>query len=226
VDQRHRPVVADGAGDATVALEATTPPPFRIDGRRLRSERTKQLIIEAYLALAAERAPHLPTAAAIAGRAGYSVRSVFERFHDLQALQLAAIDYALVQAVALSPSSGRDGDRRDRISAQVEGRAQICERWMPVWNALLAHRGESPEFRRRIEAARARNLSRLEATYAPELEPLAEADRRQVLIILEALTDVDSWARMREFFGLSVDDSRALWREAINRLLPETPAAA
>ena len=52
----------------------------RIDGRRLRSERTKQLIIEAYLALAHEHSPHAPTAAEIAHRAGYSVRSVFERF--------------------------------------------------------------------------------------------------------------------------------------------------
>ena len=32
----------------------TPPRPARVDGRRLRSERTKQLIIEAYLALAQE----------------------------------------------------------------------------------------------------------------------------------------------------------------------------
>ncbi|MBL6614589.1 MAG: TetR/AcrR family transcriptional regulator, partial [Reyranella sp.] len=46
--------------------------PARIDGRRLRSERTKQLIIEAYLALLRENpvAP-MPTAARIAERAGY-----------------------------------------------------------------------------------------------------------------------------------------------------------
>ena len=42
--------------------------PPRVDGRRLRSERTKQLIIEAYLALAQENSPQVPTAAEIAAR--------------------------------------------------------------------------------------------------------------------------------------------------------------
>ena len=207
-------------------MEATTLSPLRIDGRRLRSERTKQLIIEAYLSLASEGAPRLPTAAEIASRAGYSVRSVFERFRDLQALQLAAIDYALVQAAALSPPRDRDGDRAARILAQVEGRAQTCERWLPLWRALLANRGDAPEFRNRIEVARTRNLARLEVMYAPELAALDEAERKQLLIVLEALTDVDSWARMREFFGLSVPEACATWQGAIDRLLPRSSAAA
>ena len=200
--------------------------PLRIDGRRLRSERTKQLIIEAYLSLANENSPRLPTAAEIASRAGYSIRSVFERFRDLQALQLAAIDYALVQAAALAPPRGRDGDRAARIAAQVEGRAQTCERWLPVWRALLANRGEVPEYRQRIEAARARNLARLELMYEPELSALEALERRQVLIVLEALTEVDSWARMRDFFGLSIADACVTWERAIDRLLPRSPGAS
>ena len=66
----------------------------QVDGRRLRSERTRHLIIEAYLDLL-KLAPGTPTAAQIAARAGYSVRSIFERFSDLDALGLAAMDYAL-----------------------------------------------------------------------------------------------------------------------------------
>ena len=50
-------------------LSASAPRPARIDGRRLRSVRTKQLIIEAYLALLREH-PQIPTAAQIANRAG------------------------------------------------------------------------------------------------------------------------------------------------------------
>ena len=44
-----------------------TPKPVRIDGRRLRSERTRQLIIEAYLALIRENpSTPMPTAQEIA----------------------------------------------------------------------------------------------------------------------------------------------------------------
>src|SRR5258707_1384214 len=73
--------------------------PASIDGRRLRSERTRQYIIGAYLALLSE-GPRVPTAMQIAERAGYSVRSLFERFPDLLTLSLAAADFAFAQANA------------------------------------------------------------------------------------------------------------------------------
>src|ERR1700731_4033018 len=87
----------------------------RIDGRRLRSERTKQLIIEAFLALLRDN-PEMPTAVQIAERAGYSVRSIFERFPDLNALRVAATDYSLAQALALAPPRHADAaDRHTRL---------------------------------------------------------------------------------------------------------------
>ena len=42
-------------GTETALSRRPAPKASRIDGRRLRSERTKQLIIEAYLALASEK---------------------------------------------------------------------------------------------------------------------------------------------------------------------------
>src|SRR5258708_11379262 len=92
-----------GARSVEPALSVTSPStPTRIDGRRLRSERTKQLIIEAFLALLREH-QEMPTAVQIAERAGYSVRSIFERFPDLNALRVAATDYSLAQPLALAP---------------------------------------------------------------------------------------------------------------------------
>jgi AcrR family transcriptional regulator len=210
-------MTADKAGAATG--------PSRIDGRRLRSERTKQLIIEAYLALAHERSPQVPTAAEIADRAGYSVRSVFERFPDIHALQVAAVDYALVQVAALAPARNRDGDRQTRIWTQVDTRAQSCERWLPLWRSLVVNHRDSPELKQRIVTSRERVVERLAFMYEPELSLLGETERRHLLIVLEALTDVESWARMREFFGLSFDDACAVWRQAIDRLLPATPSS-
>lgn len=39
----------------------------------------------------------------------------------------------------------------------------------------------------------------------------------------EAIVDVESWARMREQFGLSVDEACAVRVQAVDRLLPPTP---
>ena len=70
-------IVHQIVGTKTALPKRSTPKAPKVDGRRLRSERTRQLIVEAYLALASEKSPQVPTAAQIAERAGYSVRSLF-----------------------------------------------------------------------------------------------------------------------------------------------------
>lgn len=208
--------------EATLAKDSLSRS-VRIDGRRLRSERTRQLIIEAYLALAREESPVLPTAARVAERAGYSVRSVFERFPDLHGLQVAAADYAITQVVAMAASRDVGGSRMERIKSHVNTRARTSERWLPLWRALIANQGSSEELKARAHAMRERVLSLMEHVYAPELSTLSDVTRRHTLIALEAIVDVESWARMREYFGLSDEEVAAAWIQAIDRLLPPTP---
>jgi AcrR family transcriptional regulator len=198
--------------------------PVRIDGRRLRSERTKQLIIEAYLALLRENpVTPMPTAARIAERAGYSVRSIFERFPDLNKLRAAAADYQLAQAAALAPPRNIDGDRPTRIKSQVETRAGTCERGVALWRVLVFSVDQDEDLKPRLRIARERTVERMEIMYRPELSTLAERDRKYMLIALEAITDIESWARMRELYGLSFEDACAVWIRAIDRMLPPTP---
>jgi len=202
----------------------TSAKPSRIDGRRLRSERTKQLIMEAFLALLRESST-MPTAAQIAERAGYSVRSIFERFPDLDALRVATVDYSLAQSAALAPARNVDGDRQTRIRSQVETRAGTCERGIALWRVFLFNVEESEELKLRLRIARQRTIDRFEIMYRPELSTLPDVERKYMLIALEALTDMESWARMREFFGLSFADACAVWIHAIDRMLPPTPKA-
>lgn len=212
----------DGPASETVAGKTG-----RIDGRRLRSERTKQLIIEAYLALIRENPlTPMPTAAEIASRAGYSVRSIFERFPDLHALRVAAADYGLAHAAALAPARDVDGDRATRIKSQVETRAGTCERGIALWRALLFNVDEDDALKLRIRLARERTIERMETMYREELSTLPDLERRNLLIALEALTDIESWARMRETFDLSFSESCAVWIRAIDRMLPPTPTTA
>jgi len=201
----------------------TTLKPVRIDGRRQRSERTRQTIIEAYLVLLREN-PQVPTATQIAERAGYSVRSIFERFPDLLALRIAATDHAFAMGNAQAVLRDVDGDRPTRLRSQVETRAHTCEQWLPLWRALNANQGESSELKRRIQLARELIMKRLELMYQPELSTLSELDRKRTLIALEALTDFESWARMRELHGMSFARGCELWIGVIDRLLPPTPA--
>jgi AcrR family transcriptional regulator len=194
----------------------------RIDGRRLRSERTKQLIVEAYLDLLRE-GNQGATAAQIAKRAGYSVRSLFERFADLHALRVMAADYSLAQSAALAPARHIGNDRQSRIKSQVETRAGTCERSIVLWRMALLFERDSDDLKLRVRVARERTIARLELMYQPELSTLSEEDRKRLLIALEALTDIEIWARMRHDHMLPFEEACALWIRAVDRLLPSTP---
>ena len=184
------------------------------------------MIIEAYLALLRENpVTPMPTAARIAERAGYSVRSIFERFPDLNKLRAAAADYQLAQAAALAPPRNIDGDRETRIRSQVETRAGTCERGVALWRVLVFSVDHDKELKPRVRIARERTIERMEIMYRPELSTLSERDRKHMLIALEAITDIESWARMRELYGLSFEEGCSVWIRAIDRMLPATPSA-
>ena len=104
-------------------------------------------------------------------------------------------------------------------------RARTCESWLPLWRALNANQGESTELKARIEQVRKAVWERLEIMYQPELAALDERRRRHTLIALEAITDFESWRRMREDSSLRVEEACAVWIMAVDRLLPGRPVS-
>lgn len=195
----------------------------RVDGRRLRSERTRQLIIEAYMALVRDGS-QVPTAVQIAERAGYSVRSIFERFPDMHALRVAVTDYAIAEGRAQGALRDVDADRLTRIRSHVEQRGQGCERWLPLWRVLSTKNDESPELKKRMRMVRELVRMRLELMFQRELSSVVDPQRRHTVIALETLTDFENWGRMRELYGLDFEQAARVWVRAIDRLLPPTPA--
>ena len=200
-------------------MDQSDPKHPRTDGRLQRSARTRKAVIEGYLDLLREK-QQPPTTPEIAKRAGCSTRSVFERFSDLLTLSIAAADYAFEQAMAQAAVPNLDADLHTRLKSQVETRAAICEQWLPLWRALLRYQSVSEELAIRIKRIRAAMVSRLELVYRPELSTLSEAERMQLLVTLDILTDFESWGRMREDHGLSIEAARDLWINAIGRMLP------
>ena len=189
----------------------------RVDGRRLRSQRTRQLIIEAFLQLL-RRKPAMPVASQIAAEAGCSVRSVFERFSDLDALAVAAADYAIAQAQVEAVARNVDADRSTRIHSHVRTRSLVCEKWLPLWRIIA--RQEREDLRQRVAVARSLANERIELMYKPELSTLEEPDRNQLLLSLATMTSFESWDHLRHSYDLSNEEAQAVWRSAIDRMLP------
>ena len=202
------------------------------DGRLRRSERTRQALIEAYLDLLGEK-QQPPTTPEIAKRAGCSTRLVYERFSDLRTLSVAAADHAFAQVSAQASVPIVDADLHTRLTSQVGSRAAICERWLPLWRALLRYQGRSEELAIRVKRTRAamvrgwssrtgRNFQRCLNRSVASCFCLGHSDRFRKL------------GRLRESHGLSIEAARDIWINAIGRMLPtvgldparSTPSAA
>jgi AcrR family transcriptional regulator len=197
----------------------------RIDGRRLRSKRTKLLIIEAYLELLRKNPKQTPTAVQIAKQAGCSTRSIFEHFSNLRALNLATADYAVALGQSEAPARDVDGDRQTRIQSHAKTRARSCEKWLPLWHALTTTQDQLPELKARVVLARLGNIERMKLMYAPELSTLSTSEREQLLIALGTLISFESWDQMRDCYNLSVEAAQGIWVSMIDRVLPPVPIA-
>lgn len=198
------------------------PAPVVTDRRRLRSARTRHAILEAYMSLLREK-PQIPQATQIAERAGCSLRSVFERFPDLHTLRIAVMDHALTQGAPEVFAREVVGDRQQRLRIHVKTRAMVCERWLPLWQAVVVNQADSDELRARTALVRQAVVDRIEVAYKAELSTLSDSSHRNVVIAIKSLIAFESWAQMREDDGLDVDQACAVWIEAIDRLLPPTP---
>src|SRR5215475_11989642 len=194
---------------------ALSPP--KVYGRRQRSERTRQALIEAFIKLL-RRTPAMPKASQIAEEAGCSIRSIFECFTDLNGLVLAATDYAIVQAQGEAVAHNLGAYRTIRIHSQVEALTIVCEKWLPLWRLIV--RQEQPQLRERTALVSSAMIGRLKLIYGPELSALADSERDRLLMALAALISFESWDQLRHTDGQSITAAQAVWRSAIDRLLP------
>jgi AcrR family transcriptional regulator len=193
------------------------------DGRRARSLRTRANIVDAFLQLLRETGS-VPTAAQIGKRAGCSTRSVFERFVDFQALFAAAFDHVLQNGLSIPVGDMPTRDRKTRIAFHVNVRATNCENWLPLWRVVMRADIDSADvMKARITIVRGMSRARVEMMFAPELSAVSQARREATLIAIEALTDYESWGRMREHYGYSFEEACGVWRMMIDQLLPRTP---
>jgi AcrR family transcriptional regulator len=205
-------------------MKTTQPPHERIDARTARKDRSRQAILRAYMDLVNETRRQ-PTAQQITERAGCSLRLVFQHFADLPSLTAAAVEYAYQQGSVLAAATKAEGDRPTRIRAQIAARARNCEAGLPLWHVTVALRHRSPDLQRLIGLVRKGALERLTIMYEPELAALSDVERRKLLIALEAITDFESWGRLRDEHGLTFEQAAESWVTVVDRLLPPTPAA-
>ena len=166
-------------------------PPEELDGRRLRSERSKQAIIDASLALM-EEGNLIPTAQQISDQAGVGIRSFFRHFEDMETLFATIDEQTRESTEALFLGGDRDGTLEDRILHAIERRGVGYE---DQRNRILCTSAQlwRSETLRKNYARYQRGLRKDLDDWLPELKQLTRSEREAV----DALASFEMWYRLR-----------------------------
>lgn len=183
------------------------------DGRRRRSERSRQAIIDAMLKLV-EEGVLVPTAQQVSERAGVGIRSVFRHFSDMESLFATADTLIREQYQGLFAGGDRAGSVEERLLHAVEQHALAYE---AIGNHLSTTRGQLWRYPiLREQYARAQRQLRKDLNdWLPELQSLDAEEREMV----DAVASFEFWNRLREHQGLSRKTSIRLTTELLRRIL-------
>jgi AcrR family transcriptional regulator len=190
-----------------------------LDGRRLRSARSQEAIVDAILDLLRETGER-PAARDVAARAGVSLRTLFRHFDDVDNLLAAAAEKQIERVGAMFDVLEVDGTVAERADALARHRARLFEDIAPVRRAAL--RLDSHSVIRRWLGESNRRLRRQTTTlFAQELGALPSATRWLVTESLDAATGWSAWDTLRRDQRCDVTTARAVLAYTITALLEE-----
>jgi AcrR family transcriptional regulator len=184
------------------------------DGRRLRSERSRQAIIDAVTELI-EEGNLAPTAQQASERAGVGIRTVFRHFSDMESLFTEADLQSREATEALFIGGDRDGSTQERIQHAVERHAEGYE---ATWNVILSTHAQRWRYEvlRKNYARYQRGLRKDLDDWLPELKSLPRQQREAV----DAIASFEMWHRLREHQGLSKKQSIEIVVGLLQALIP------
>ena len=198
------------------ALRVITPNPSQpaeTDGRRRRSQDSRERIVAAMLELI-HAGEISPGAEQVAQRAQVGLRTVFRHFNDMDSLygeMSKAIEAELMLVVA-RPLDGANW--QERLRSLIQRRALAFEKIAPYKRASDVHRHTSPV----LQGEHTRLVAFLREILKGVVPP--EIARDQIRFeALEMLMSVEAWIRLRRDQGLTAKRAAAVIEAAVLKLI-------
>lgn len=185
--------------------------PLKADGRRRRSQTSRDRIVAAMLELIAE-GQVAPSADQVATRAAVGLRSVFRHFRDMETLY-AEMTASLAAQYEMWLVPYDSGDWRGQLDETLERRVATYDRLIPFKRAADAHRHQSPA----IAAEHARTLGLMRERLSSILPDAIRGDS-VTFETIDLLLSFDTWLRLRLDQRLSRDEARTLIAAQLARL--------
>jgi AcrR family transcriptional regulator len=182
--------------------------PPRIDGRKLRAQKTRKSIVLAFLALIEDGIPE-PTARQIADRASVAIRSIRQHFETRDELLLAVTEEYAVRLAAQRKELDKKASLEERIDAFVASRVRELETTIAIRVAAMHTEDRSEVVARSIRAIAKARRKETATLFEAEIENTPQADRRALIDAIDTATAGRTWDGMRRDAGLTVPQARA-----------------
>lgn len=187
--------------------------PYRQGARAAEAAETGRRIIEAALALYAERWVDQLTLDEVAARAGVTPQTVLRRFGSKEGLLAAAGD-ELERQVTAQRSAAPVGD----VAGAIRNLFDHYEEVGDLVLRALAQEGRYPPLRALMDRGRRFHHAWVARTFGPLLAETIGQERERRLAQLVVVTDVYVWKLLRRDRGLDRDQAELALRELIGGL--------
>lgn len=183
------------------------------DGRRMRSNRSRERIVHAMIELI--RAGEMtPAAARVAEKAKVGLRTVFRHFEEMDTLnrEISAIVEAEILPLVEKPFEGPTW--RAQLDELLERRAHIYERVMPLKIA-----GSLQRFRSKFLMDDYNRFLMMERAGLKRVLPQKIMNDAVLFHAIEMAVGFQTWRRLRQDQGLSTKDALNVMRFTVERLV-------
>ena len=211
VDQRLDGIESDDDGRKGGETAPAT------DGRLLRSERTKQAIVDALLDLI-KAGTLRPSSAQIAEKAGVTQRTLFNQFGDMETLFTAVTKRQTERVAHLLPTVV-PGTLQERATHFADQLSELLEEIMNIRWAVLTTAEGVQRFGSSVELFGTVMRHQFNNAFDEELLTLSPQERDEILDVLEIEADPLTWRMRRLQQRRSQEQARDLVERAIISIL-------
>ena len=179
-------------------------PATKVDGRRLRSDRSRQVIVEAMLQLI-DGGNLVPTAQQVADPAKVGIRSVFRHFEDMEAIFATADELWRKDFVDNTSDIDIKLPLKQRIAQVVSSLAQLYESNTNILKSTATRRWRSAFLKQNYAKYQSRIRNDIRQAL-PELEQLPQPRQEAIIGTLS----FEYWDRLRDHQSNSAEDTAAM----------------
>lgn len=190
------------------------------DRRNSRSDRTRDAVLNAFLALV-EEGDLNPTADRVAQRSGVSLRTVYHQFDDLETLHRLAGErlYAGVQQIPVDADPKQPLSQR--VDAYIRYRVAVYDVLHPLSSAARVREPFSAALRANRDEMLRFGEGNVRQVFSSELTGLKPAQARRLVAAISLATNWSAWYALLEELQQERSEAIALMRATTRALLTQ-----